>query len=161
VCGFLFHALPCGKAQTYKPTFFTPQPSTLWDSSGLITSCSDQYGVISGTFRLRDDSPLPSWFTLPLGMTRDQVSVSITDYEETTPGWKVRFVVRDKHRWMFNKIQEQMGHGYWHPDSLRQNPPGGSYPNWIIIAVKGTKEVYEQSEHDHRDLLKIVKKPLE
>jgi hypothetical protein len=35
VAGFLFHALPSGKAQTRKPTFFTPQPSTLWDSSGL------------------------------------------------------------------------------------------------------------------------------
>src|SRR5208282_1210315 len=32
----IFHALPCGKAQTRKPTFFTPQPSTLWDSSELI-----------------------------------------------------------------------------------------------------------------------------
>ena len=28
VSGFLFHALPCGKAQTRKPTFFTSQPST-------------------------------------------------------------------------------------------------------------------------------------
>jgi hypothetical protein len=26
-CGFLFHALPCGRAQTLKPTFF--YPSTL------------------------------------------------------------------------------------------------------------------------------------
>lgn len=31
-CGFLFHALPCGLAPTCQPAFFTPQPSSLWDS---------------------------------------------------------------------------------------------------------------------------------
>jgi hypothetical protein len=29
VSSLIIHALPCGKAQTCKPTFFTPQPSTL------------------------------------------------------------------------------------------------------------------------------------
>ena len=29
VSSLIIHALPCGKAQTGKPTFFTPQPSTL------------------------------------------------------------------------------------------------------------------------------------
>jgi len=69
----------------------------------------------------------------------------------------MRFVVRDKHRWFFQKIQEEIGYGYWHPDSLRKNPPGGTYPNWIIIDVNGTNEVYESSEPN--DLLGIVKKP--
>jgi hypothetical protein len=141
-------------------------------------SCSDRYGVISGIFRLREDSPLPSWLVLPRGMTRDQVNVTIMIYESTyneaTSTWnksKVRFIVFKKHRWVsnalnetlnkmwiFNKIQEQMGEEYWHPDSLRQNPPGGTYPNWIIIEVNGTKEVYESSEPN--DLLGIVKKTL-
>jgi hypothetical protein len=124
---------------------------------GLTVSCVDRHGVMEATFRLRDDSPLPSWFTLPSGKSRNQVSVTITDYEATTiPGWKVRFVIRDNRHWFFNTIQEQMGIGYWHPDSLRQNPPGGTYPHWIIIEVNGTKEVYEQSEAN--DLLTIVKK---
>jgi hypothetical protein len=127
---------------------------------GITASCMDRHGVMEASFRLRDDSPLPSWFILPSGMSRDQVSVTITEYAEyeatITPEWKMRFVIQDNRHWFFNTIQEQMGIGYWHPDSLRQNPPGGTYPHWIIIEVNGTKEVYEQSEAN--DLLTIVKK---
>jgi len=127
--------------------------------SGIITSCVDRNGVMVATFRLRDDSPLPSWFLLPAGISRDHVSVLITDYEATTtPQWKVRFVIYDNRHWFFNTIQEQMGIGYWHPDSEREKAPAAIYPHWIIIEVNGTKDVYEQSESN--DLLKIVKKPL-
>jgi len=128
---------------------------------GLIASCRDQNGIISAAFRLRDDSALPSWFSLPPGMTRDQVSITITDYEDTAPGWKVRFVIKNKRRWIFNTIEERMGHGCWHPESLRQNSPGGTCPNWVIIDVKGTKDTYEQSDCNHRDLLRIVKGTLD
>ena len=124
-----------------------------------VVSCTYERGVVSGYFGLRDDSPLPSWVVLPKGMSRDQVTVAVTIYEATTtPNWKVRFVVLDKHRRIFYKIQEQMGSGYWHPDSLQRNPPGAVYPNWMIIEVNGIKDVYEQSETN--GLLRIVKKPL-
>jgi len=83
------------------------------------------------------------------------VSVSITTYEATTtPQWKERFVVRDSKSGRI--IQEVIGTGYWHPDSEREKAPAGTYPNWVIIEVNGTKEVYEQSEKN--DLLKIVKR---
>jgi hypothetical protein len=126
---------------------------------GFMASCADRYGVVGAVFRLRDDSQLPSWVVLPEGVSRSQVSVTITRYEATTiPKWKVRFVVRNTRRWSFQKIQEEIGYGYWHPDSEREKTPAGTFPNWVIIEVKGTKEVYEQSESN--DLLKIVKKPL-
>jgi hypothetical protein len=125
----------------------------LWQ---VCTSCR---GIPSAYFRLSDDSPLPSWVVLPAGVNRSQLSVTITVYEATTtPKWKLRFVVRDNSRLIFKTIQEETGYGYWHPDSLRKNPPGGSFPNWIIVEVKGTQEVYQQSKLN--DLLKIVKKPL-
>jgi hypothetical protein len=121
---------------------------------GLVASC-DRNGVISANFRLREDSPLPSWVVLPAGTTRDEVSVTITTYEATTiPQWKERFVVRDKRSGRI--IQEAIGSGYWHPDSEREKAPAGTYPNWVIIEVNGTKDIYEQSEAN--DLLKIVKK---
>jgi hypothetical protein len=126
---------------------------------GLAISCVDQHGVIGAIFRLRDGSPLPSWVITPEGARRDQVSITITRYEATdTSKWKVRFVVREKRRWFSQKIQEEIGYGYWHPDSAREKTPAGNYPNWIIIEIKGTKEVYEQSEPN--DLLRIVTKPL-
>jgi len=81
-------------------------------------------------------------------MTREQVKVEIILYSNS----KARIVFRKSHRWLFNKIQEQMGEEYWHPDSF-----GSTYPNWIIIAVHSTNEIYEASEPN--DLLRIVKKP--
>jgi len=92
-------------------------------------------------------------------MNRSQVNIAITVYEATTtPKWKMRFVVRAKKGLIFNTIQTETGYGYWHPDSLRNNPPGGNFPNWIIVEVKRTKEVYQQTGLN--DLLKIVNKSL-
>src|SRR5262245_23374146 len=112
----------------------------------VATSCMDRNGVVGAIFRLRDDSPLPSWFTLPAGVKREQVAVTITDYQSTTPRWKVRFIVRDKGSGRV--IQEVMGRGYWHPDSERNKAPASTYPNWVIIDVNGIKNTYEQSEHN-------------
>lgn len=126
---------------------------------GIFTSCSDGYGVISGRFRLRDDSPLPSWLILPKGIDRDQVSVTIIIYEPTSGAntGKARFIVKKKHQFV-NTIQEQIGSWRWHPDSLQQKAPANTYPNWIIIEVNGTNDVYEQSALN--DLLRVVRKPL-
>jgi hypothetical protein len=41
VSSLIIHALPCGKAQTCKPTFFTPQP--LWDSSEMKSLPTKHY----------------------------------------------------------------------------------------------------------------------
>jgi hypothetical protein len=122
---------------------------------GVTTACSDRNGVVGANFHLRNDSSLPTWFVLPKGVSREQVSVAITVYEATTtPQWKERFVIRD--RKSGRVLQEAMGYGYWHPDSEREKAPAGTYPNWVIVEVNGTKEVYEQSES--HDLLRIVKK---
>ncbi|HZM06313.1 MAG TPA: hypothetical protein VFC44_25210 [Candidatus Saccharimonadales bacterium] len=115
--------------------------------------------MVSGIFTLREDSPLPSWFVLPKELRRDQVAVTITEYESTTSNvWKVRVTVRRKHHWIFGVIQEHWGTVDWHPDSSRERTPAAEYPNWVVIKIGGTKEVYEQSEANN--LLKIVKKPL-
>ena len=122
----------------------------------LMSSCVDRHGVIGAYFRLRDDSPLPTWIVLPPGITRDQVDVEIVRYEATsTPKCKVRFIISDKNK---KVLQEEIGYMIWHPDSEQKARPAGTFPNWSIIEVKGTKEVYEQSEMN--DLLRIVKKPL-
>jgi hypothetical protein len=121
---------------------------------GFVVSC-DRNGVISANFRLSEDSPLPSWVILPSGITRDEVSVTITTYEATTtPSWKEKFKVRDKRNGRI--IQQAMGTGYWHPDSEREKAPAATYPNWVIIEVNGQKDVYQQSGSN--DFLKIVKK---
>ncbi len=92
---------------------------------------------------------------LPPGTKRDEVSVTITTYEATTtPRWKEKFQVRDKRNGRI--IQEAIGSGYWHGDSEREKAPSATYPNWVIIEVNGTNDIYEQSEAN--DLLRIVKK---
>jgi hypothetical protein len=122
----------------------------------VATSCTDRNGTIEAIFRLRADSPLPSWLALPARVNRKDVDVTITDYEATTtPEWKVKFVVRDAATG--RRLQEALGRGYWHPDSEREKAPAATYPHWVIIEVNGSKDVYEQSERN--DLIKIVKKP--
>lgn len=118
----------------------------------LAVSCVDRHGVIGANFRLRDDSPLPKWLVLPSGVSHDQVNVELIRYEATfNPKCKVRFLVTDKRGRL---LQEQIGYMYWHPAMLRDKIPAGTYPNWSIVEVKLTKEVYEQTENN--DLLKIV-----
>jgi hypothetical protein len=108
---------------------------------GVAVSC-DHNGAVSAYLRLSEDSPLPSWVTLPPGITRDEVSVTITSYESTTtPSWKEKFEVRDKRNGRI--IQQAMGTGYWHPDSEREKAPAGTYPNWVIVEVNGKKDVYQ------------------
>src|SRR5664280_1211330 len=112
--------------------------------ASLLVSC-DRNGAVRGIFRLREDSALPSWVALSPDAVRDGVNVTITAYEATTtPKWKVKFQVRDKKTGRI--IQEVIGSGYWHPDSEREKAPAGTYPNWVIIEVNGTKDIYEQSE---------------
>src|SRR6266404_4524525 len=99
---------------------------------GLAISCEDRNGLVGARFRLRDDSPLPSWFVLPEGMRRNQVSITIIRYEATsTPQWKARFVIQDKTN--RRVLKEVIGYGYWHPDSERAESPAGTYPNWVVI----------------------------
>jgi len=90
-------------------------------------------------------------------MSRDQVEVELVRYEPMfTPKCKVRFVVSDKQGRI---LQEQVGRMDWHPASLREKIPAGTYPNWTIVEVNGMEGVYEQSEPN--ELLRIVNKPLE
>jgi len=87
-------------------------------------------------------------------MSRNQITVTIIQYEATTsPRWRVRFVLKDLRG---RTLKEEIGYGYWHPDSYRERAPAGTYPNWVIMEAGGAKEVYEQSEAN--DLLRIVKK---
>ncbi len=126
---------------------------------GLTISCADRYGMIGAIFRLREDSPLPCWVVLPKGVSRDQVSVHITRYDEYI-GTKCLVRIEVK-RWHLITLQTEMGAMSWHPDSKPKKTPAGTfsqetYPSWSIIEVNGTEEVYEKSERGN--LLRIVKK---
>ena len=104
-------------------------------------------------FRLREDSPLPVWAILPKETARSEVDVTMTLYTANSSRWKVHFVFKSKSGKVFMK---KNGEAFWHPDSARQPTPGSVFPNWIVVEVDNTLEVYEQSESN--DLLKIVKK---
>ena len=108
----------------------------------IATSCGDNVG---GIFRLRNDSPMPSWLVLPAGVSPNDITITLTEYEATTTQWKVRFIIKEKKDGRV--LREAIGYGYWHPDSEREKAPASTYPNWVIIDVNGAKDVYEQSEH--------------
>jgi hypothetical protein len=130
---------------------------TLFLAMLVATSCSvDRHGVIGANFRLRKESPLPSWLTLPEDVDPKTVRIKINRYEATAgKKWKVRVIVHtDAGRTLADKI----GYSYWHSQSEKEARPAGTFPNWTIFEIEGTKDVYEQSEFN--DLLKIVDKPL-
>ena len=121
-------------------------------SALILCSCGEP---ISGVFQLRTNSPLPAFVSsITNGVNATLSKVRIYHYEATTsPKWKVKFVLEDNNG---RTLLEKTGTGNWHPDSLAQGTPAMRRPNWVIIEVDGTRDVYEQSESNN--LLIIVKK---
>ena len=117
----------------------------------LLTSCS---GCIeSGRFVLDDESNLPIWFDKKHKLPRNNYTVEIIIYEEWSnrPG-KIRIIIKDKDN---RRIDKATGLSEWHPISLKRIENGNAFPpNWSIVRVRGTEEIYEQSELNN--ILKIV-----
>ncbi len=121
----------------------------------FLTSCSF---IVSGHFQLDKESPLPIWFKNDAAISRENISVKITSYEAYNymPG-KIKFKIYDSDG---KKLADATGTWEWHPKSLKKIKEGSAgVPNWTIVKVKGTSEVYEQRERN--DILKIVSGPIE
>ena len=119
----------------------------------LIAGCSF---FVSGNFILDKDSPLPIWFENTNQIPREKTRVKITIYEayHGVPG-KIKIKIygpNDK------KLAKSTGTWQWHPISLKKIKEGNAEePIWTIVKVKGTSEIYEQSEQNN--ILKIVDAP--
>jgi len=106
-----------------------------------ISSCA-MTGCVESTFTLATESRLPRSVTLPSGLTRTDVSVTLSDY--TNPlGSDATFMLRDRKGKKLAKINGKVKNLY--PLHLK-NPPQGfnpGYPAYEIVVVNGITEIIE------------------
>lgn len=94
------------------------------------------------TFELASESRLPKWITLPPGLTRADVSLTVSYYIMPW-GSSATFVLRDAKGQSRAKINGKMKGS--EPLQLK-NPPRGfppGYPAYEVITVNGITEIIE------------------
>jgi hypothetical protein len=106
---------------------------------GLAIGCESPP---ESTFELASESRLPKWITLPAGMTRANVSLTM-NYHVWPWGRSATFVLRSKKGQVLEKAKGKVrGSG---PNQLKNSragfPPG--YPSYEVITVNGMTEIIE------------------
>jgi hypothetical protein len=94
------------------------------------------------TFELASESRLPKWITLPPGLTRADVSITM-NYLINPLGRNSTFILQDKKGQLRTKVYgKTRGLG---PNYLKHPPPGfpPGYPSYEVITVNGVTDVIE------------------
>jgi len=101
------------------------------------------------TFELDRESRLPKWITLPPGLTRADVSLSMSYYVWPW-GSRATFVLRDSKGKILAKVSGKVrGLG---PNQLKESRPGSppGYPSYEVITVNGMTEIIEHRRMEPR-----------
>ena len=94
------------------------------------------------TFDLASESRLPKWITLPPGLTRADVSITMSYYVKPW-GRTSTFVLKDSKGQVRTKLYgKDRGLG---PNLLKHPPPGfpPGYPAYEVITVNGITDIIE------------------
>ena len=94
------------------------------------------------TFELASESRLPKWITLPPGLTRTDVSITMSYYSKPWGG-SATFILRDTKGQIRTKVSgKEKGS---EPLQLKHPPPGfpPGYPAYEVITVNGITEIIE------------------
>jgi hypothetical protein len=94
------------------------------------------------TFELAGESRLPKWITLPPGLTRADVSITM-NYYVTLWGRDTTFILQDAKGQIRTKVYgKTRGLG---PNLLKHPPQGfpSGYPAYEVITVNGTTDIIE------------------
>jgi len=94
------------------------------------------------TFELASESRLPKWITLPSGLTRADVSITMSYYIMLW-GRSATFILKDKKGQVLTKVNGKMKGS--EPFYLK-HPPSGfppGYPSYSVITVSGITEIIE------------------
>ena len=111
----------------------------------LVSACLSLLGCEffpESTFELAHESRLPKWFTLPPGLSRSDVTVTMSYYIKPT-GHTATFTLKDtKKRKLAEVSGSQMG---FEPLTLKNLRPEVSpyYPSYEIITVNGITDIIE------------------
>ena len=108
--------------------------------AGLLNVLSEW--IPESTFELASESRLPKWITLPPGLTRADVSITMSLYGSLW-GSDVKFILQDTKGKTLTKVYgTEKGRGTLY---LKHPPPGfpPGYPAYEVITVNGTTEIIE------------------
>jgi len=97
------------------------------------------------SFELANESRLPKWFSLPAGLARPDVSVTMNYYVNPW-GRDGTFILYDKKKHVLGKISAKLrGEA---PLSSNGFPagPGNDYPSFEVITANGKTEIIEHKK---------------
>ena len=98
--------------------------------------------IPESTFELSNESRLPKWITLPPGLARADVSITMS-YYSLPWGRNARFILKDTKGQIRTKVSgKTRGLG---PNQLKHPPPGfpPGYPAYEVITANGITEIIE------------------
>src|ERR1039457_2299710 len=98
--------------------------------------------IPESTFELASESRLPKWITLPPGLTRADVSITMSLYSKLW-GWSAVFTLKDTKGQIRTKVYgTEKGRGTLY---LKHPPPGfpPGCPAYEVITVNGITEIIE------------------
>jgi hypothetical protein len=107
--------------------------------AGSATGCD---WFPESTFDLASESRLPKWIILPPGLTRADVSITMS-YHSKPWGGSATFILKDTKGKIRTKVNgKTRGLG---PNQLKHPPPGfpPGYPVYEVITVNGITEIIE------------------
>jgi hypothetical protein len=104
----------------------------------LLVCLSAIDGCVESTFKLDSDSSLPRWFTLPPGLTRRDVSVTLSYY---TLG-SVKCILKD---WKGKELAEVKGKTRT-SEPLHLASSRTYYPMYEVVVANGITEVIEHKK---------------
>ena len=91
------------------------------------------------SFELASESRLPKWITLPPGLTRANVSLTMSYY--SFPWGRAQFILRDAHEHVIEKRYGKQPCS--EPLELKNAPHADHYPAYEVVTVKGVTEIME------------------
>jgi hypothetical protein len=114
----------------------------------LAISCSTTIGceyLPESTFKLASESRLPKWITLPPGLPRSKVSVTMSYYIKPWGG-SATFTLQDTKGQLLEKVNGKMK--CQDPIQLKTPPQGFApgYPSYQAITVNGVTEIIEHKK---------------
>jgi hypothetical protein len=112
----------------------------------FLAYCQLMSGCAESFFDLASDSRLPKWFTVPVGLSRKDVVVTMA-YYDLPSGRSATFKLWDSNGRKLAQLSATVWPGG--PRSLgKLNPPRGvekgAYPVYEIVTANGVIEVLEQ-----------------
>lgn len=99
---------------------------------GLLIGLCFLSGCLESSFQLSKTSRLPVWFKLPMGLTRNDVSVTLNYYSNPF-GANTKLIFKDKDGKVLEKVSGE-------DVSLTE---AGVYPAYVLVKANGASEVLE------------------